>query len=104
MFTNRNKLSALALGTLLSIFALQPALAAQEDVQKQWETSGYAHPGKGMRTMKMMHMMDTDNDGKVTKEEFMAYQYKVWHILDKDHKGYITQEEWMTLELKKPGG
>ncbi|HUL40449.1 MAG TPA: hypothetical protein VLV32_00860 [Burkholderiales bacterium] len=28
MFTNRNKLSALALGTLLSIAALQPALAA----------------------------------------------------------------------------
>jgi hypothetical protein len=28
MFTNRNRLSALALGTLLSISALQPALAA----------------------------------------------------------------------------
>ncbi len=30
MFTNRNKLSALALGTLLSISALQPVLAAEE--------------------------------------------------------------------------
>jgi len=30
MFTNRNKLSALALGTLLSISALQPALAAED--------------------------------------------------------------------------
>jgi hypothetical protein len=36
MFTNRTKLSALALGTLLSISALQPALAAEvakEDVK-----------------------------------------------------------------------
>jgi hypothetical protein len=36
MFTNRNSLSALALGTLLSISALQPALAtevAKEDVK-----------------------------------------------------------------------
>ena len=30
MFIYRNKLSALALGTLLSIFALQPAMAAEE--------------------------------------------------------------------------
>ncbi len=30
MFTNRTRLSALALGTLLSIFALQPALAAED--------------------------------------------------------------------------
>jgi hypothetical protein len=30
MFTNRNRSSALALGTLLSIFALQPALAAED--------------------------------------------------------------------------
>jgi hypothetical protein len=30
MFTNRNRLSALALGTLLSISALQPALAAED--------------------------------------------------------------------------
>ena len=29
MFTNRNKLSALAIGILLSISALQPALAAE---------------------------------------------------------------------------
>jgi len=30
MFTNRNKLSAFALGTLLSISVLQPALAAED--------------------------------------------------------------------------
>ena len=30
MFTNRNKLAALALGILLSISALQPALAAED--------------------------------------------------------------------------
>jgi hypothetical protein len=30
MFTNRNKLSALALGTMLSISALQPVLAAED--------------------------------------------------------------------------
>ena len=30
MFTNRNRLSALALGILLSISALQPALAAED--------------------------------------------------------------------------
>ncbi|HEY6280613.1 MAG TPA: hypothetical protein VIW72_02300 [Burkholderiales bacterium] len=41
MFTNRNRLSALALGTLLSISALQPALAAEDtkvDVKMAWNS------------------------------------------------------------------
>ena len=59
----------------------------QMDIQKLWEGSGYAHAGKGMRTMKMMKMMDTDGDHKVTKEEFMAYHEMIWKKMDKSGKG-----------------
>ena len=85
-------------------FFAPAALSAQEDIQKLWEGSGYAHPGKGMRTMKMMHMMDTNKDGKVTKEESMAYHEKVWMMMDKNGKGYLMEEDWITTELKKQGG
>ena len=94
---------ALLAAMVLASFA-QPALSAQEDVQKLWQSSGYATPGKGMRTMKMMHMMDTNNDGKVTKEEFMAYHQMIWEKMDKNHKGFMMEEDWISKELKKPGG
>jgi EF hand domain-containing protein len=76
----------------------------QMDIQKLWEGSGYAHAGKGMRTMKMMHAMDKDGDGKVTKEEFMSYHEMIWEKMDKGHKGYMMQEDWISVELKKQGG
>ena len=54
--------------------------------------------------MKMMHMMDTNKDGKVTKEEFMAYHEMIWKKMDKSGKGYMMEEDWITMELRKPGG
>ena len=94
---------ALLAAMIMASFA-PSAQSAQEDIQKLWQASGYATPGKGMRTMKMMHMMDTNNDGKVTKEEFMAYHEKVWEMMDKNHKGYMMEQDWLTQELRKPGG
>ena len=85
---------ALLAAMVLASFA-QPALSAQEDVQKLWQSSGYATPGKGMRTMKMMHMMDTNNDGKVTKEEFMHYYEMVWDMMDPKHLGEIGVNKWV---------
>ncbi len=45
MFTNRNKLSALALGTLLSISALQPALAAEDAKEDAKMARNYQQTG-----------------------------------------------------------
>ncbi|HUL42531.1 MAG TPA: EF-hand domain-containing protein [Burkholderiales bacterium] len=85
---------ALLTAMTLAFFA-QPALSAQEDIQKLWLSSGYAHPGKGMRTMKMMHMMDTNKDGKVSKEEFMHYYEMVWDKMDPEHLGEISVNKWI---------
>ena len=85
---------ALLAAMVLASFA-QPALSAQEDVQKLWQSSGYSTPGKGMRTMKMMHMMDTNKDGKVTKEEFMHYYEMVWDMMDPKHLGEVGVNKWV---------
>jgi len=86
-----------AILTAMTMAFFSPACFAdaQMDVQKLWEGSGYAHPGKGMRTMKMMHMMDTNKDSKVSKEEFMAYYEMVWDKMDSKHVGFIEVNEWI---------
>ncbi len=96
---------ALLAATVMIFFSsVSFAGTGQMDIQKLWEGSGYSHPGKGMRTMKMMHMMDTNNDGKVTKEEFMEYHEMIWKKMDKSGKGYMMEEDWISKELKKSGG
>lgn len=97
-------MALLAAVVMASFSSVSFAATGQMDIQKLWEGSGYANAGKGMRTMKMMKMMDTDGDHKVTKEEFMAYHQMIWEKMDKNHKGYMMEEDWITMELKKSGG
>jgi len=51
------------------------------------------------RGAKAFSMMDTNGDGKITKEEFMAAAQKRAEArftkLDKDSKGYLTKEDFM---------
>ncbi|MEP6883784.1 MAG: calcium-binding protein [Gammaproteobacteria bacterium] len=57
-------------------------------------TGGYA---RGLRTSAMMKKMDTNGDGFVTHDEFIAYQDKVFDMMDtsKTHKGMVGKEEVM---------
>jgi len=57
-------------------------------------TGGYA---RGLRTKAMMHKIDTDGDGTVSHEEFIAYQIKVFDMMDTSttHKGMLGKEEVM---------
>ena len=85
---------ALFAAMIMASFA-PSAQSAQEDIQKLWQASGYATPGKGMRTMKMMHMMDTNKDSKVSKEEFMHYYEMVWDMMDPGHLGQVGVNKWI---------
>jgi hypothetical protein len=57
-------------------------------------TGGFA---RGLRTQRMMHKIDTDGDGMVSHDEFIAYQTKVFDMMDKStvHKGMLGKEEIM---------
>lgn len=65
------------------------------EIQQLWQASGYAQAGKGMRTMKMMKMMDTNSDHKVTKQEFMHYYEMVWDMMDSKHLGEVGVNKWI---------
>ena len=88
-------MALLAATTMVLFSSVSFAGTGQMDIQKLWEGSGYAHAGKGMRTMKMMKMMDADGDHKVTKEEFMHYHEMIWEKMDPGHLGQIDVNKWI---------
>ena len=55
-------------------------------------TGGYA---RGLRTKAMMHKIDTDGDGTISRDEYIAYQTKIFDMMDTstDHKGMIGHQE-----------
>ena len=74
-------------------FALTFALASAADSMASFATGGYA---SGLRTMEMMHKIDTDGDGTVSKDEWLAFQDKVFGMLDKNKNGNVDSKEFMS--------
>jgi hypothetical protein len=55
-------------------------------------TGGYA---RGLQTKEMMHKIDTDGDGTVSHDEFIAYQTKVFDMMDKNHSASLGPQEFL---------
>ena len=55
-------------------------------------TGGYA---SGLRSKEMMRKIDANADGRISHDEFMAYQSKIFDMMDTSltHKGMLTEEE-----------
>jgi Ca2+-binding EF-hand superfamily protein len=47
-----------------------------------------------LRTPEMMHMIDANKKGKISKEEWVAYHTRVFKALDKNGDGFLTPEEF----------
>jgi EF-hand domain pair len=45
----------------------------------------------------MVKAMDTNNDGKISKEEFMAYHEKMWDSMKKDSNGMVDAKSMMMM-------
>ena len=66
-------------------------LAFAEDVAS-FATGGYA---RGLQTKKMMHKIDSDGDGTVSHDEFIAYQLKIFEMMDTNHTGSLGPQEFL---------
>jgi Ca2+-binding EF-hand superfamily protein len=54
---------------------------------------GMGGPGRGGMGAMMMHMADTNHDGVITRDEFMAAVSKHFDEMDANHDGTVTPEE-----------
>lgn len=77
---------ALAALTLMAPYSL-----AQAEDMVLYATQGYID---SLRTKDMMHMIDANKDGKVSRDEWIAYQERLFVALDKDKDGFLETTEF----------
>jgi hypothetical protein len=77
---------------MFAAVALALGSAASADELVAFATGGYA---SGLRTPEMMHKIDSDGDGKVSKDEWQAYQEKLFTMMDADRSGALETQEFM---------
>jgi hypothetical protein len=65
---------------------------APSSVMVTFATGGYA---RGLQTREMMHKIDTDGDGTVSHDEFIAYETKVFDMMDKNHTASLGPQEFL---------
>jgi hypothetical protein len=73
-------------------FALTYSAASFADDMVSFATGGYA---RGLRTETMMHKIDTNGDGMISKDEWIAYQEKVFAMLDKKKTGVLDAKTFV---------
>ena len=88
------KLRINLLTSALAVLATAFASHAIADDMTSFATGGFA---SGLMTMDMMHKMDTNHDGMVSKDEWTAFQEKMFAALDKDKSGYVDEKEFLAV-------
>ena len=82
-----------AIALMACAFALAYSVASFADDMVSFATGGYA---SGLRSEKLMHKMDTNGDGMVSKDEWIAYQEKVFAMLDKNRTGTLDAKTFVS--------
>src|ERR1700682_6172144 len=85
--------SILAAALSFAVVAAAPVARADTPTTSD-EARSWAQLAK-MKPMEVMHMIDRENKGYVTREEFMRFQEQLFDKMDADHDGKVVAPEWM---------
>lgn len=87
MLSSRSSHHARAL--VAGALAILGSWSVLADESPSFATGGYA---RGVRSKEMMHKIDTNGDGMISRDEWIAYQEKVFTALDVHKKGSLSAE------------
>lgn len=91
MFTPARARRMRAVATAATLLICAPFAAAADDMVS-FATGGYA---SGLRSGELMKKIDTNKDGMVSKDEWVAYQERVFVMLDHDKTMMIDEKEFL---------
>src|ERR1700676_4265881 len=74
-------------------FALAYSVASMAEDMVNFATAGYA---SGLHSMKLMHKIDTDGDGTVSRAEWLAFHEKVFGMFDKEKSGNVDAKAFVS--------
>ena len=78
---------------LVAVMATIPNAHAA-DTSQDMMPAGYASLMK-MKPMEVMHLMDKDKKGYVTKSEFMKFHEQMFEKMDKNHDDKLSEAEFV---------
>src|SRR5437870_13803953 len=92
---SRMKLSSIkSLAAAALLFAFVAPVARAAGPLTSDEARSYDQLAR-MKAMEVMHMIDADKKGYVTREEFMKFQEQFFDRMDQNHDGKVDAKEWM---------
>ena len=83
-----------SLATAALLFAVVAPVARAAVPTSSDEARSYNQLAR-MKPMEVMHMIDSDKKGFVTREEFLKFQEQFFDRMDQDHDGKVDPREWM---------
>jgi hypothetical protein len=73
-------------------FIDEKAFLAPSSEMASFATGGFA---RGLQTKEMMHKIDKDGDGRISHDEFIAYQISVFDMMDAEKSGSLGPQEFL---------
>jgi hypothetical protein len=84
-----------AIAATACVFALTFSITSLADDMASFATGGYA---RGLRSDELMHKIDTNGDGMISKDEWVAFQEKTFAMLDKAKTGKVDAREFVSAD------